>query len=91
MPNGVTYSDEKTLPKVYKALFGAGDLDFDQVQAAIDRLQSAGILFREEAESTPRGPRGPRTPAEAAAEALQSGVTDAPVQDANMPVTTPTQ
>lgn len=48
MPNAVTYSDETTLPKVYKALFGNNDLDFPQVQAAIDRLQSAGILFRQE-------------------------------------------
>jgi hypothetical protein len=48
MPNAVTYSDEKTLPKVYKALFGNNDLAFEQVQGAIDRLQEAGILFRED-------------------------------------------
>jgi hypothetical protein len=70
MPNGVTYSDEKTLPKVYKALFGEGDLDFGQVQKAIDRMQAAGILFREEVPADTRAPRttkkvdptGPQTP-----------------------------
>lgn len=57
MPNGVTYSDEKTNNKVIRALMGDKDLDFVQVMDAIDRLQEAGILFREEVETRPRGPR----------------------------------
>lgn len=64
MPNAVTYSDEKTLPKVLRALMGNDDLEFNQVMGAVDRLQAAGILFREEAEA-----RAPRTPAEAAEDA----------------------
>lgn len=71
MPNAVTYSDEKTLPKVLRALMGNDDLEFNQVMGAVDRLQAAGILFREEAEA-----RAPRTPAEAAedAQAASGGV-----------------
>lgn len=57
MPNEVTYSDEKTQTKVLKALFGEGALDFDQVLRAIERMQAAGIIFREPVESKPRGPR----------------------------------
>jgi hypothetical protein len=64
MPNAVTYSDEKTPVKVIKALVGSNDLELDQVLAAMERLQAAGILFREEPEA-----RAPRTAAEAAAEA----------------------
>ena len=68
MPNAVAYSDEKTLPKVYRALAGNGDLEFDQVLAAVERLQEAGILLREEPEA-----RAPRTAAEALADAKEAG------------------
>jgi hypothetical protein len=57
MPNGVTYSDESTTNKVYTALHGDNDLSFPQVLAAVDRLNKAGIIFREPAESVARGPR----------------------------------
>lgn len=76
MPNGVTYSDEKTLPKVYKALAGDSDLDFPQTLAAVDRLQAAGILFREEVPADMRATR--KSSAEAAAEAIQDGIVEAP-------------
>lgn len=73
MPNAVAYSDEKTLPKVYRALAGNGALEFDQVLAAVDRLQAAGILLREEPEA-----RAPRTAAEAAADAKAQAVDPSP-------------
>jgi hypothetical protein len=47
MPNKVTYSDDRTLPKVYKALHGENDLSFEQTIGAVERMQSAGILFVE--------------------------------------------
>ncbi len=76
MPNGVTYSDEKTLPKVYTALAGNGDLDFPQTLAAVSRLQDAGILFREEVPAELRSAR--RTSTEVAADTLQAGIVEAP-------------
>lgn len=60
MPNGVTYSDEKTNNKVIRALMGNNDLDFQQVMDAVERLQEAGILFREEPETRVLGPRKSR-------------------------------
>ena len=57
MPNEVTYVDEKTQTKALTALYGEGALDFGQVLAAVERLQAAGIIFREPIESKPRGPR----------------------------------
>lgn len=57
MPNEVTYVDEQTQTKAMKALFGEGALDFGQVLEAVERLQAAGIIFREPVESKPRGPR----------------------------------
>lgn len=47
MPNKVTYSDEKTMAKVYRAIVGDAELDIKQALDAVDRLQAAGILFME--------------------------------------------
>lgn len=57
MPNEVTYVDESTKTKAMKALFGEGALDFGQVLAAVERLEAAGIIFREPVETKPRGRR----------------------------------
>lgn len=57
MPNEVTYVDEGTQTKAMRAMFGNGDLDFDQVLGILERLNSAGIILREPVESKPRGPR----------------------------------
>lgn len=57
MPNEVTYVDEQTQTKAMKALFGEGAMTFGEVLDAVERLQAAGIVFREPVESKPRGPR----------------------------------
>jgi hypothetical protein len=49
MANEVSYFDETTMTKVLKALHGENDLDFTQTLDAVNRLQNAGILFREAA------------------------------------------
>lgn len=78
MPNGVTYSDEKTIVKAMTAIAGNGALDFPATLACVARLQDAGILFREEA---PTVIRGPRTKAEEAADAqLQVNTPDVPAK-----------
>lgn len=57
MPNSVSYSDESTITKVYTALAGNGEMSFPDALAVVNRLHSAGILFREKAEEQTRGPR----------------------------------
>lgn len=57
MPNGVTYSDESTINKVYTALAGNGEMSFPEALVIVNRLQNAGILFREQAEERKIGPR----------------------------------
>lgn len=62
MATAITYFDESTINKVYTALHGNNDLDFPTVLAAVSRMQSAGILFREELPEEMRASRktGPR-------------------------------
>jgi len=79
MPNEVTYVDEATQTKAMRALFGNGDLNFDQVLAVIERLQTAGIILREPVESKPRGPRTKAQVEQDAADALQAGIVESPV------------
>ena len=57
MPNSVSYSDESTITKVYTALASNGEMSFPDALAVVNRLQNAGILFREKAEEQTRGPR----------------------------------
>lgn len=50
MPNQVTSHNEQTLLKVMRALTADGAMTMDEAFEAIQRLQNAGILFREPAE-----------------------------------------
>lgn len=50
MPNQVTSHNEQTLLKVMRALTAGGAMTMDEAFEAIQRLQNAGILFREPAE-----------------------------------------
>lgn len=59
MPNAVTYSDEKTLPKAYEAIAGGGELTMQQTFAVVQRLLAAGIILREEAVQRERKDKAP--------------------------------
>jgi hypothetical protein len=57
MPNGVTYSDEKTFPKALQAIVGNNEMELMAAFAVVNRLQDAGILFREEVPAESRAAR----------------------------------
>lgn len=79
MPTAVTYEDNKTITKVMKALAGQDDLDFAAVLSAVERLQSAGILFREEVPDSLRPKR--RNPSDLDGEKSPDGAVDPRTSD----------
>lgn len=93
MPNSVSYSDEGTVVRAMTAIAGDGDLNMAQLMGVLNRLNEAGILFREAAEEKPRGPRKKNAdgtdaaPVEGEDFGNEQGMVQPPVPEA--PVSTP--